>query len=47
MSYRGSGTPYGLGPAHAEDMRLKDLHYYMNVGDDMPAWTRAAPAPIR
>ena len=42
-----SGASYGLGPTSANDPRLREPRFYMDAGDDLPAWTHAAPQSNR
>jgi len=42
-----SGMPYGLGPTSANDPRLREPRFYEDEGDDLPAWTHAAPLSNR
>ena len=42
-----AGAPYATGPTSANDPRLRDKRFYMDDGDDLPAWTRVAPLSNR
>ena len=42
-----AGAPNAIGPTSANDPRLRDKRFYMDDGDGLPAWTRAAPLTNR
>jgi len=35
--------PFTMGPTSASDPRLRSPHFYMDEGNELPAWVRAAP----
>jgi len=42
-----TGASYGIGPTSANDPRLHSPRFYMDEGDELPAWARVGPPSNR